>query len=206
MARRLLTQWGMRALATVIVLCGATAAVAAPGDLLPHTGDEAAEPLVVLDAPPEGKSCLKSGAICYAAGARDTIAVEPQAVAVAPGAKASLPVAPRFARAASLAARDTATRATDGKWTIDLSSTLKRASVAGNTIFMLFDLDDPEALPNRQFTALYQANLKAQKTLAARLTLQPSEGFRAGHTYRLRVVQLLGGKEILLAEGDVTIL
>ena len=44
------------------------------------------------------------------------------------------------------------------------------------------------------------------KTLAARLTLQPSEGFHAGHTYRLRVVQLVGGKEVLLAEGDVTLL
>jgi hypothetical protein len=117
-----------------------------------------------------------------------------------------LPLAPRFARAASLAARDTATRATDGNWTVDLCSTLKRAAVAGNTIFMFFDLDDPESLPNRQFTALYQANLKAQKTLAARLTLQPSEGFRAGHTYRLRIVQLLGGKELPLAEGDVTLL
>jgi hypothetical protein len=170
-----------------------------------RSGEEAAEPLKLLDSQTPGKSCVKAGAICFAAGARDTIAVEPQAVAAAPSQKLAAPV-PRYARAASLAAREASAHASDGNWTVDFASTLKRPSWAGNAIFMLFDLDDKEALVNRQFTALYQATLKVSSTLAARLTFQPSEGFRAGHTYRLRVVQLVGGKEVLLAEGDVTLL
>ena len=191
------------------MLLGA-AAFAAPGDLLPRTTEDiaASEPLVVLDAPAEGKACVKPGSLCFTAGARTTIAVESQ-VAAAPtenGKPASAP-APRFARVSSLAAREgSAPGGNEGPWTVDFTSTLKRPSWAGNALFMLFDLDDPEALPNRQFTALYQQSLKAQKTLAAKLSLTPDEGFRAGHTYRLRIVQLVGGKEIVLAEGDVTLL
>jgi len=195
--------------AMVFALTSATA-LAGPGDLLPHE-ESAIEPLALLDAPAEGTTCVKAGAICFGAGARDTIGVEAQ-VASAP--KAGVPVVPRFARAASLAARDGSVHdggarndsARDGNWTVALASTLKRPALAGNAVFMFFDLDDSEALPNRQFTALYQTSVKAGKTLAVRATLQPSEGFRAGHTYRLRVVQLVAGKELLLAEGDVTLL
>ena len=66
--------------------------------------------------------------------------------------------------------------------------------------------DDPEALSARQFTALYQTAVKSSRSLSARLSLTGEEGFRAGRTYRVRVVQLVGGKEVLLAEGDVTLL
>jgi hypothetical protein len=38
------------------------------------------------------------------------------------------------------------------------------------------------------------------------VNLSPEEGFRAGHTYRIRIVQLIGGREIVLGEGDVSLL
>ncbi len=69
-----------------------------------------------------------------------------------------------------------------------------------------YDADDPEALSARKFTALYQTAVKSSRSLSARLSLTGEEGFRAGRTYRVRVVQLVGGKEVLLAEGDVTLL
>jgi hypothetical protein len=197
----------MRVMMVVGMVLLAGRAWAGPGDLQPRTDEDSGQPLVVLDAPAEGTKCVKAGALCFSAGARGTIAVESQVAAAAPDAKpVPVPVTPRFARATSLAARDGGTKTGDGAWTLDVASTLKRPSWAGNALFMLFDLDDPDALPNRQFTALYQQSLKAAKTVAARLTLTPDEGFRAGHTYRLRIVQLVGGKEILLAEGDVTLL
>ena len=34
--------------------------------------------------------------------------------------------------------------------------------------------------------------------VAARVSLSPEDGFRAGHTYRIRIVQLINGKEIVL--------
>jgi hypothetical protein len=148
--------------------------------------------------------------VCWFAAARNTIAVESGGLASAPAppARKAAPVAvvPRFARAASLAGTNITGPATTGVWSLELASTLKRPAYAGNVVFLLFDADDPEALQARQFTALYQAQVKAGSKLAARLTLSPDEGFRAGHTYRLRVVQLISDKEILLAEGDVTLL
>jgi hypothetical protein len=187
-----------------VVLAAAASAQASPGEAF-GGGETRAEPVVVIDAPADGKSCGKTSLMCFVAGARDTIAVEAQLVA-APDGKRPAPVTPRFARAASLAARDGHTPKAEGRWTVDFASTLARPAVKGNALFMFFDLDDPESLPNRQITALYQTDVKAGKSMAARLSLEPEDGFRAGHTYRLRVVQLLNGKEVPLVEGDVTLL
>jgi hypothetical protein len=170
-------------------------------------GEEQHEALEVIDPPPLGRSCAKAGALCWYSGSRTTIAVE-SVVASAPQAagKPPLQVTPRFARAASIAKNGAAPIDTTGSWTVDLQSTLKRPSWAGNMVFLIYDADDPDALAARQFTALYQTNVKAGKTLSAKLSLAPDEGFRSGHTYRVRIVQLVGGKEILMAEGDVTLL
>ncbi len=179
-------------------------ALAGPGDLTPRSAEER-EPLEMIEPPPIGRVCTKVGTLCWFAGSRTTIAVESGAIASAPG-KAGLPITPRFARAASLAANGTTPAETGRGWTVDLQATLKRQSWAGNMVFLIYDADDPEALSARQFTALYQTAVKSSRSLSARLSLTGEEGFRAGRTYRVRVVQLVGGKEVLLAEGDVTLL
>jgi len=169
---------------------------AAPGELTPHAAGSA-EPLEIV-AKGE-RSCARPGVLCWWSGARSTIAVESQAVASAPNGKADLAAGvPRFARAASADEI--------GGWSLELAATLKRPAFSGNVVFLFFDADDKEALAARQFTALFQANAKAGKSIAARLALHPDDGFHAGKTYRLRIVQLIGGRELLLAEGDVTLL
>jgi hypothetical protein len=176
----------------MLALCAR--AWAAPGDL-PDRPDKEDGAVTVIDAAAAKGCSLKSG-LCVTAGGRSTIAVE-SAPVVAVSAAAKTAAVPRFARAQSGAA---------GEWTLEVSGTLKRPAWPGNALFLLFDLDDPEAVENRQYTALYQATLKAGNKLGARLTLNPDEGFRAGHTYRLRIVQLINGKEILLAEADASLL
>ena len=94
----------------------------------------------------------------------------------------------------------------DAPWTLEVTGTLKRPAWAGNALFLFFDLEDPDAIENRQFTALYQAPLKAGPKVAARVSLPPEDGSRPGHTYRIRIVQLINGKEIVLAESDVSLL
>lgn len=186
----------------------AAPALAGPGDLMPRAIEEEAEALAILDPPPRGRVCQRPGALCWFSGSRNTIAVESTPLAVAPPHKkaGSLQVlAPRFARAASLAGTGVAPAATGG-WTLELQATLKRPAWGGNAIFLIYDAEDTEALSARQFTALYQAAIPAGPQLSARLHLTGDEGFRAGRTYRVRVVQLIGGKEILLAEGDVTLI
>ncbi len=205
---------GMRALVgwlAMVALAGTAAA--GPGDPF-DVGHEDA-PLTILD-PATATPCPEKPGICINAGARSTIAVASAPVAAAAGpadkqSKAAI-VVPRFSRAASLAATGGAQTAAattppdDAPWTLELSGTLKRAAWAGNALFLFFDLEDPDAIENRQFTALYQAPLKAGPRLAARVALSPEDGFRPGHTYRIRVVQLIAGKEIVLGESDVSLL
>ncbi len=173
-------------------------AVADPGELAASSGgpgDYVGAPLQVLDS---ATACnLKSG-LCLRAGAASTVAVASAPVASAgadsPSAK-SAPVVPRFER----------TNSEGAPWTLEFAANLKKAALKGNALFIFFDLEDPGCVENRQFTALYQAPLKAGPKVAARVALSPDDGFRAGHTYRIRVIQLINNKEIVLTEGDVAL-
>jgi hypothetical protein len=210
---------GMRVLAggwAMVALAGVAAA--SPGDL-PDTllGDDTPPPLTILDA---GKSapCAQKPGLCVIAGARSTIAVAASTSGTAAGTadkESKLAIAvPRFSRAASIASSDAAgtqaaaaaTPPEGAPWTVEVTGTLKHPAWAGNALFLFFDLDDPQSIENRQFTALFQAPLKAGAKLAARVSMSPDDGFRAGHSYRLRVVQLINGREIVLGESDLSLL
>jgi hypothetical protein len=209
---------GMRAaLGWMVVVALAAPAAAKPGDLIDtvHNNDA---PLTILD-PTLATQCNVKPGLCIIAGARSTIAVAAAADATAAAGTADKQskgaiVIPRFSRAASLAATDSGgtqtaaatTPSESSPWTLELNGMLKRPAWAGNALFLFFDLEDPQSLENRQFTALYQAPVKAGAKVAARVSLSPEDGFRPGHTYRVRIVQLINGREIVLAEGDVSLL
>lgn len=188
-----------------MVLALAGTAAASPGDLPDRVQQDDDSPLTVLD-PGKAQPCALKVGLCVTPGARTTIAVSSAPVASAGAAvpTKAAPVVPRFSRAAAAGAADAPDE--NQPWTLELSAALKKPAWTGNALFLFFDMDDPDALPNRQFTALYQAPIKAGKQVAARVVLTPDEGFRAGHTYRVRIVQLINGKEIILAEGDVSLL
>lgn len=195
------------AMTVTAMLLSTTAGVsyADPGELASARGDDSgSSPLQVLAAPTQ--PCASKGGMCLTAGMH-TIAAGSAEVATAstPGGKAA-PVVPRFARADAAATADgSGGSAGNAAWTVELAGMLKRPSWSGNALFVFFDLEDPNAIENHEYTALYQAPLKAAKNLAARLALSPEEGFRAGHTYRLRIVQLINNKEMLLSESDLAL-
>jgi hypothetical protein len=141
----------------------------------------------------DGARACRSG-VCFAAVAGATVAAASQAVASAPPATTAPAPASRFAR---VAAR--------GDWVVEFAAALKKPALAGNALFIFYDEEDPEAVVEKQYTALYQTHVKAGRAVAARATLAPDDGFRAGHTYRLQIAQLVGGKELLLAEGELSL-
>jgi hypothetical protein len=174
-----------------LILLFTGVAAADPG--LDPTTD--AQPLRIVD----GARAEKCKAICLQPGARTTVAV---ATTDKPTEKS-----PRFERAAQVAAASGAPAHPAAQaWTLDLAARLKRAALAGNTLFVFYDLADPQSVKNHENTALFQAPVKAGRQLAAHLSLSPEDGFQPGHTYRLRIVQLLGGHEVLLQETDFTLL
>jgi hypothetical protein len=114
---------------------------------------------------------------------------------------------PRFVRAATVATNDGDAYPVDDAipWTIEISATLRHRALAGNAVFLVYDAGNPKSLSTHEVTGAWQAKIPAGDRLAARLILSPREGFRAGHTYRIRVVQIVHGKEDVLAEGQVSL-
>ncbi len=156
----------------------------------PFDGDPTAALTIVQ--PRDGRTCgARSGVCLYASG--PTIAVEAPSEPVAARRSAAAPV-PQFARGDQT-----------GPWIVELQAVLKRAAVAGNALFVIFDEEDPHAVENHEYTAMYQTAIRSGRALDARFAFHPDEGFRAGHTYRVRVAQLLGGKEVVLTEAELTL-
>ena len=174
----------MRSLLTLCLL--RAAAWADPGDLAPP--GRASDPMEALEILDGSRGCAAS--LCIVPGAPDTAAAPSEPIA----AKRAAPLPPRFRRAGA----DT--------WTLEIAALLRRAALRGNAVFLLYDADDKEAIKEGQYTAMYQTSVHPGRALALRMRFHPDEGFRAGHTYRLRVVQLIGGKEIELALADFTLL
>lgn len=168
------------------------AAQAAPGDWEESSHVEVLEPM-----PPV---CALHNGICAAPGARSTVkaAEDPNRHYI------SATTAPRFSRVGAAAAHgaDAANVDDNVPWTIDVNATLRRRALAGNAVFLLYDANNPKSQSSREVSGAWQVNVPAGERLSARLTLSPQDGFHAGHTYRLRIVQLINTKEAVLAEGQ----
>lgn len=149
----------------------------------------------VLDS--EEVSCGRGAGLCLRAGDAMT---KPSASGVAAGSwhPADEPVS--FMR---MPTRRGAEPDSSTPWVIDVGANLHRSALAGNTLFILYDTQDPQAVAKHQVTALWQAPVSGGNQIAARLTLLPDDGFHADHTYRLRLVQLIGSKEVVLSDGMI---
>lgn len=146
-------------------------------------------------------ACPVKGNLCVRAGAPSTQPVGTLLSATV-GAHGLTWDAPRFVRAfpSELSFRSAADAV---PWTVQVNARLRRPAWAGNSLFILSDAEDPEqAGASGLVTALYQAPIAAGERLIAKLRLTPDDGFRPGHTYKLRVVQLIDGVELELAAGE----
>lgn len=89
-----------------------------------------------------------------------------------------------------------------GDWVVDLFGNFKKPAIGGNAQFIFADAEESKAAKKREVTALYQVTVKPGNGVSARVRLSGDEGFRVGRTYHVLVVQILGGKEVVLAEGS----
>jgi hypothetical protein len=169
-----------------ILVAGAMVMLASHG----ARAQEREAPVRVL-APPS-TPCAPRGAICFAPADTNTVALASPAVAAAAAHVASVPLLARKGGGP------------DASWRIRIEALLRRPSWSGNALFLLYDATDPDARASHTVTAMYQAPLRAARALAAELSLSPIEGVHAG-MYHLRVVQLVDAREVVLAEGEVTL-
>jgi hypothetical protein len=88
-------------------------------------------------------------------------------------------------------------------WQAQMVAHFSRRSVKGTIIVTVYDMEDPGAVSRHEVTALWSVDAVSLKELALLVPLDREAGFRSGHTYRVRVVQLLRHREVVLAQGDV---
>ncbi len=183
------------AASSVFALCTAAFADAAKTETV--IGSDAA-PVSILEGAP--KSCTaKAGNMCFTAGDASTVAVEGAPVAAASNSIANVP---RFAPSAGAK-----TGPNDPiRWVLDAMAQVKGRAWTGNAMFLFFDNADRDAQTNHETVAMFQASIRGERTLPVRLNLSREDGFRPGHSYHMRVAQLINGKEITLSEGDFSLL
>lgn len=183
--------------ATMFSIGLASAVQAAPGDA------EEEQRITVLTS--QKDDCSVRQGLCISAGAKSTRPVA-TLLAAAGDAPVSTADSSLFLRAIS----DSANRRYEEDavpWTVDVSAAFRKRALAGNTLFILTDTEDADqAAGSNTVTALFQAPIQGGDRATVRLVLHPQDGFRAGHTYRLRVVQLIAGKEVELTSGLIGLL
>jgi len=87
-------------------------------------------------------------------------------------------------------------------WEIQFVANLAPKNMNGNVMFLVFDREDPTAVARHTYVGMWEATMSPFHFVGAQLRLDPeSEGFHATHTYLLRIVQRLGPREVLLAQG-----
>lgn len=173
-------------------------ASAAPGD---SNDDSRVEILSTAQG-----ECAVRGGVCMTPGAPSTV-FAPSSPAAGLGTHAAAGGTPHLKRILLTAARSHLGYSNDDvPWTIDMRANLRQKALSGNAVFLVYDADNGKALANREVVGAWQATVPAGETLSARLTLSPNDGFHAGKTYRIRVVQLVHGKEIVLTDGPVRLL
>jgi hypothetical protein len=166
---------------TSILLAAGPSGAVKPGDAQVEEPDKESndQRIEVFDNNKAESMCKVKGRICLKAGPGTDVE----------GSDA----APTFKR------RDGAKQA---DWVLDLYGNFKKAALAGNAQFIFSDVQDSKEAKKRILTAMYQATVKANGSVSARVRLSNDEGLRVGRVYHVLIVQLLGGKEVILAEGD----
>lgn len=87
-------------------------------------------------------------------------------------------------------------------WEAELIARLRSRTTAEPIIVAILDYADPEGMARKEATAVWQVTSSPIKDLGMRFVFSSEDGFLSNHTYLLRVVQGVGAKEQILAEGN----
>ena len=96
---------------------------------------------------------------------------------------------------------DIAAKVKDGPWTINYLAVFKRPSVPGAMTVQFFEKGDAKSLVDQYSPENAGASLVFQGTF----DLSPDQGFNKGHSYVIKVGQLLKGKFVPYASGELAL-
>lgn len=97
----------------------------------------------------------------------------------------------------------------DGKsaWTVNLLAFLNKDPGGDSMMLVFYDRDDKESQKKLEpIQNVELASTKGNRIVSyPSLALSPDANFTAGKTYLLKITQLKGGKEVVLAEAQLTL-
>jgi hypothetical protein len=139
--------------------------------------------------------CVRSGTVCLFADGGGTVAgvdVNPTVGIVTTLAQGT--------QVATLSKTDKVPNA--DAWHVEMIARFRKRTTAEPIIVAILDYTDPEGMARKEATAVWQIDSSPVKDLGMRLVLLAEDGFRARHTYLVRMVQGIGADEKVLAEGN----
>jgi hypothetical protein len=153
-------------------------------------------PQVFLVSPIQKSECSERGSVCLSPGGSATI--------VGVEISDDRPAVTVLARGAQVAAKGgLGTAAADQPWQVEMVARFKARSGSGPIIVAVFDRDDPQSIAHKEAKVLWTVSQSPGRELGMRFLLSPEDGFEVSHTYLVRVVQVQGVRDQVLAEGDV---
>jgi hypothetical protein len=153
-------------------------------------------PRVFLVSRAQKRECPQLGSVCVSSGGSSTVG----------GVEVSQnrPDVTVLARGIQLAGKASAGVAgADQPWQVEMVARFTGRSDRGPIIVAVFDREDQEGIEHREAKALWNVNMNPGRDLGMRFLLTPEEGFEPSHTYLVRVVQVQGVRDRVLAEGTV---
>jgi hypothetical protein len=153
-------------------------------------------PQVFLVSRSQRRDCPQLGSVCVAPGGSATI--------VGVELSEDRPDLTVLARGTQVAAKGgLGVAGTDQPWQVEMVARFRWRSDRGPIIVAVFDRDDPESIAHKEAKVLWNVSMEPGRDLGMRFLLSPEDGFEPSHTYLLRVVQVQGVRDRVLAEGTV---
>lgn len=164
--------------------------------ILPSVEDLSVRPETFLVSDLRKKDCPRVGSVCLfgnGGGTIDGIDVHPTVGIVTTLA--------RGAQVAGMSAPGGMTSA--DTWHVEMVARLRaRATAQEPVIVAVMDHGDPDGMARKEATAVWHIDGASAKDLGMRLVLSAEDGFLPRHTYLVRMVQGVGPRERVLAEGN----
>lgn len=99
------------------------------------------------------------------------------------------------------AAPELARETKDGPWSLRYLAVFKKPSVKGPMTIQFFDKSEPGTIVEQDSPSNDEAGFVFQSSYE----LSPDSGFNKGHTYLIKVGQILKGKFVSYATGELTL-
>jgi len=157
--------------------------------------DSSVQPEVFLVSNQHKKDCARVGTVCLFGNGGGTIV----GVDVDPTVGIVTTVA-RGTQVATLGHTEKVPES-DG-WHVEVIGRFKARASSEPIIVAVMDYTDPDGMARKEATAVWQIGSSPVKDLGMRIVLAAEDGFKAHHTYLVRMVQGVGANEKILAEGN----